>query len=74
MYFFLNMIDIVSNEQYTISFQDLWEALLKVWEESVADVVMDGASNCEGVKKLMMEKFKLIVDTPCSTHFMDFIH
>eukprot|EP01018_Ginkgo_biloba_P024599 Gb_37453 [translate_table: standard] len=54
-------------------FKILEEAVLKVGEQNVVQIVTDSASNCVGASKMIIAMFKTIYWTPCATHYMDLL-
>eukprot|EP01018_Ginkgo_biloba_P039058 Gb_05299 [translate_table: standard] len=58
---------------YEFIFKILKEAVLEVGEENGVQIIIDSASNCVGVGKLIMESFKTIYWTPCVVHCMDLV-
>jgi hypothetical protein len=67
----LDAMDHVKTSEYIFGILD--EAINKVGEENVGQVVINNASNCVGVGKLIMEKYKTIYWTPCVTHCLDLL-
>eukprot|EP01018_Ginkgo_biloba_P013585 Gb_33683 [translate_table: standard] len=71
---FVKAIDAMDHKKTSeFIFKILEEALLEVGEENVVQIVTDSASNCVGVGKMIMARFKTIYWTPCDAHCMDLL-
>jgi hypothetical protein len=44
------------------------QAIQEIGEENIPKVVTNNASNCVGAEKMIMDKYKNIYWTPCTTH------
>jgi hypothetical protein len=71
---FFKVVDPSRNKKtFEYIFKILEEVILEVGEKNVVQVVTDSASNCVGAIKMVMDKYKSIYWTPCSTHCLDFL-